>query len=134
MPQPSALMDLARWLAVPKPHPHLSSQIYTWKYVMKNYLIAFEVLLLLTMTGCGQVVQGVIRDKPTGNPISSATVTIGEDSTTSNGMGIYKLDTSVEPSSTLIVNTPGYFMYSESVSNTLIHDIELVPRSGGFSK
>lgn len=98
---------------------------------MKNYLKTLEICtVLLAVTGCGQVVQGVVRDKPTGNPIASATVTIGDDSTTTNGMGIYKLNTSAEPASTIVVNTPGYFMYSESVGDKLIHDIELVPRSG----
>jgi hypothetical protein len=69
-----------------------------------------------------------VRDKPTGNPIASAKVTIDNEAAETNALGAYELNVSAKPSSTLFVNAPGYFLYTESLGNNLIHDIELVPR------
>jgi hypothetical protein len=98
---------------------------------MKKTIYLLTLSFTLTLVGCGSVVQGVVRDKMTGNPISSASVSIGDESTTTNTYGIYELSVSTKPSSTLLINAPSYFMYTESLGDKLIHDIELVPRSQG---
>lgn len=91
--------------------------------------------ILAASLGCSTTVRGVIRDKPTGNPLASATVQVGESTATTNGFGAYVLDARVKPSSLLIINAPGYFMYSASVAKRndeggdLIRDVELAPRS-----
>jgi uncharacterized protein YceK len=98
---------------------------------MQKIMMLIAVTSALTLAGCGSVVQGVVRDKPTGNPISSASVAIGNEATVTNAMGAYELNASVKPSSTLLINAPGYFLYTESLGDKLIHDIELVPRTQG---
>lgn len=93
------------------------------------------VLFVLVATGaCSTTVRGVVRDKPTGNPLSSATVSIGERSAVTNAVGVYELKARVKSSSVLLINAPGYFMYSASVARRsdegdVVRDIELVPRS-----
>jgi hypothetical protein len=93
------------------------------------------VALAAASLGCGTMVRGVIRDKPTGNPISSATVSIGKSNATTNAIGAYELKTDIESSSILLINAPGYFLYSASVGkrsdedDELVRDVELVPRS-----
>lgn len=97
----------------------------------------FSALLLVALvaSGCSSVVRGVVRDKPTGNPLSSATVSIGEKSTTTNAIGAFELKARIKPSSVFLINAPGYFMYSASVGrrgdegSELVRDVELVPRS-----
>lgn len=97
---------------------------------MKTSVTLFAIATAMLVSGCGSTVQGVVRDKPTGNPIASANVTIDRESALTNAMGIYEVDVSLNPSSVISVNAPGYFLYTESVGDKLIHDIELVPRSG----
>jgi hypothetical protein len=92
-------------------------------------------LLTATGLGCSTTIHGVVRDKPTGNPLSSASVAIGEANATTNAMGAYTLEARVKPSSVLVINAPGYFMYSASVAkrgdegSELVRDVELAPRS-----
>ena len=93
-----------------------------------KHITLFALVSALALSGCGSVVQGVVRDKPTGNPISSASVTIDDEVAVTNAMGVYELSVSAKPSSVIYVNAPGYFMYTESLGDKLIHDIELVPR------
>ena len=93
------------------------------------------VLPLLLAMGCSSTIRGVVRDKPTGNPLSSASVSVGDANTTTNAMGAYELKADVEPKSILLVNAPGYFLYSASVGkhgdegSEMVRDVELVPRS-----
>lgn len=88
--------------------------------------VAMTVAALIT--GCSSIsIQGVVRDKPTGNPISSATVTIGEKSTSTDAMGSYHLDIS-DTTAAMIVNAPGYYLFTKTIGEATIHDIELVPR------
>lgn len=94
------------------------------------------ISILFLASGCTTTIHGVIRDKPTGNPLSSVSVAIGEESATTNALGSYLLKAHVKPSSALLVNAPGYFMYSASVAKRkdeggeISRDVELVPRSG----
>ena len=96
---------------------------------------ALLVGAVVVAAGCGTVIRGVVRDKPTGNPLSSVTVSIGERSATTNAIGFYELKAKVRPSSVFLINAPGYFMYSASVGRRneegreLVRDVELVPRS-----
>lgn len=89
----------------------------------------------LAMVGCSTTVRGVVRDKPTGNPLSSATISVGEHSAVTNAVGAYELTARIKPSSVLLINAPGYFLYSASVAKRgdeggeLVRDVELVPRS-----
>ena len=84
----------------------------------------------VALVGCSSTVSGIVRDKPTGNPIASAMVTIDKQAAVTNAMGVYELSVSAEPSSIIFVNAPGYNLYTESLGDRLIHDIELVPRHG----
>jgi hypothetical protein len=94
-------------------------------------------LLYVTATGCsGIVIRGVIRDKPTGNPIAAASVAVGDKNALTNAFGVYVLeDTDAKPSSVMMVNAPGYFLYSTSVGkkpgedDELVRDVELVPKA-----
>ena len=84
--------------------------------------------LFASLTGCSSVlISGVVRDKPTGNPISSATVTVGEESTATDAMGSYHLDIS-DTTKAMVVNAPGYFLYTKTIGGDKINDIDLVPR------
>lgn len=92
--------------------------------------------LLLAVVGCGTVVRGVIRDKPTGNPIGSASVAADDKSATTNAFGVYVLEgVDLKPSTVLMVNAPGYFLFSASVNRTtndgeeIVRDVELVPKA-----
>ncbi|MDD2725366.1 MAG: hypothetical protein PHH59_15275 [Methylovulum sp.] len=88
------------------------------------------VALLALVAGCSSIpINGVVRDKPTGTPISSATVTIGEKTTATDAMGSYHLDISGTKDA-MIVNAPGYFIYTKTIGEATIHDIDLVPRKG----
>lgn len=94
----------------------------------KNFIPIVFVLLLTLLGGCSSIpIQGVVRDKPTGNPISSASITVGEDSTSTDAMGSYHLDIS-DINQTMIVNAPGYYIYTKTVGQETINDIDLVPR------
>lgn len=103
---------------------------------MKLAHLSLAALFLIAATGCSTVIRGVIRDKPTGNPLAAVVVSVGKDSATTNAIGAYELKTDdVEPSSVLLINAPGYFMYSQSVARKgdegreLVRDVELVPRA-----
>lgn len=93
------------------------------------------VLIALVLAGCSTTIRGVVRDKPTGNPLSSASVAVGEASASTNAVGAYELSVHVKPASILLINAPGYFMYSASVAKRgdeggeIVRDVELVPRS-----
>lgn len=97
--------------------------------------ILAALLLAAAAAGCGTTIRGVIRDKPTGNPLPSVMVTVGKDNATTNAMGVYELRTDeVTPASVLVVNAPGYFMFTESVwrrdeGREVVRDVELVPRA-----
>jgi len=95
---------------------------------MKTLTILSAFVATFILSGCGSVIQGVVRDKPTGNPVASANITVDDESAVTNAMGVYEINVSVKPSSVISVNAPGYFIYTESVGDKLIHDIELVPR------
>lgn len=90
---------------------------------------------VLAMGGCATTIRGIVRDKPTGNPLSSASVAVGDQTGTTNAVGAYVLSVRVKPASALLVNAPGYFMYSASVAKTgseggeIVRDVELVPRT-----
>ena len=92
---------------------------------LKKLLMALPLVAFLG--GC-TTVSGVVRDKPTGNPISSAAVTINNVSTTTNAMGSYSVTGPFIPQHVIFVNAPGYNIYTKSVGNQNIHDIELTPR------
>jgi hypothetical protein len=85
-------------------------------------LTAFAVL-----TGCSSI-SGVVRDKPTGSPISSALVSINNIHTTTNAVGGYTITGPFTVRDVIFVNAPGYNIYTESVGTNLIHDIELTPK------
>ncbi len=87
----------------------------------------FLILAAVALTGC-TTVSGVVRDKPTGNPISSATVTINNVSGVTNAMGAYTLSGPFVPQNTMMINAPGYHIYTKSLGRETVHDIELTPR------
>jgi hypothetical protein len=93
--------------------------------VRKNSVFA-AIAVILSVTGCSSM-QGVVRDKPTGSPISSATVTIGSASTTTDAMGVYHIS-SPDSGETMIINAPGYNIYTKTIDDEKILDIDLVPR------
>lgn len=102
---------------------------------MKMIVNLFVALLFLVISGCGGGVRlrGVVRDKPTGNPLSSATVTIqgekGGASATTDGMGQYQIKGKVKLPAQVTVNAPGYFMYSATLGErTQVMDFDLQPR------
>lgn len=92
-------------------------------------------LALLTISACSTTIHGVVRDKPTGNPLSSASVSIGEANAVTNAAGAFTIKARVKPATTLMINAPGYFLYSASVAKRgdeggeLVRDVELVPRT-----
>ncbi len=94
---------------------------------MKKISTLVGIATLLTVVTACSSIQGVVRDKPTGSPISSATVTVGSNSTTTDAMGAYHLPTP-EPEEAMVVNAPGYNVYTKTVGEDKIHDIDLVPR------
>jgi hypothetical protein len=92
-----------------------------------KYLASF--LLISILAGCASVT-GVVRDKPTGTPISSATINVNRSSTTTDAVGHYKLMGSFVRGDTLMVNAPGYNMYTHTLRDfNEIVDIELTPKN-----
>ncbi|ASF46326.1 carboxypeptidase regulatory-like domain-containing protein [Methylovulum psychrotolerans] len=88
----------------------------------------FAAATLMLLAGCSGVeIKGVVRDKPTGNPISSATVSVGKESTATDAMGSYTLEVS-DTDQAMIVNAPGYFLYTKTIGKDTINDIDLMPR------
>ncbi len=98
---------------------------------MRKITTTVALFAMLTLvTGCSSIpIKGVVRDKPTGNPISSATVTIGDKTTATDAMGSYHLDIS-DTTAAMIVNAPGYYIFTKTIGEETIHDIDLVPRKG----
>lgn len=105
------------------------------KLSMADVFRFIPIAAIVGFTGCSTTIRGVVRDKPTGNPLSSASVAVGERNATTNAGGVYELRARVKPASILMVNAPGYFIYSASVAKRgdeggeIVRDIELVPRS-----
>lgn len=96
----------------------------------KNITFISAIAIIALITGCSSIpIQGVVRDKPTGNPISSATVTVGESTTATDAMGSYHLEIS-DINEAMIVNAPGYYIYTKTIGKETIHDIDLAPRKG----
>ena len=98
----------------------------------------FAIFALCFAGGCATTIRGVVRDKPTGNPISAASVSLGDNSSSNaltNALGAYVLRARIRPGAVLLVNAPSYFMYSASVARhndegrELERDVELVPRA-----
>ena len=97
---------------------------------MKKLTTTTVIALMFATAGCSSIpIKGVVRDKPTGNPISSATVTIGEETTATDAMGSYHLEIS-DTTDAMVVNAPGYYIYTKTIGEETIHDIDLVPRKG----
>lgn len=71
-----------------------------------------------------------MRDKTTGSPISSPVITIGNESGTSNATGDFRISTSADPGDAVLVNVPGYKLYSETLKpdSPDVNDIELIPK------
>lgn len=93
-----------------------------------------NIIIAVLLTGCGShELSGVVRDKPTGNPVANATVSIGEHTASTDGMGRYTLEWKGKPHVT--VNASGYHLYSGSLIaapgedvDELVRDYELAPR------
>ena len=77
-------------------------------------------------------VQGVVRDKETSTPISSATVTVvrTSNSTLTDAVGYYNLTGMFIPGDTLMINAPSYNIYTGTLKNGSREfiDIDLVPK------
>lgn len=81
---------------------------------MKKLLVA---ALVLTVSACAplQSLQGVVRDKDTGSPISSAHVKVNRDTASTDAMGYYRVSGAFRPGDTIMINAPGYNIYTKSV-------------------
>lgn len=95
---------------------------------LKSIILCSSVLLL---SACSSV-SGVVRDKETLTPISSATVTVtrNDTSTTTNAVGHYRLSGTFFRGDTLMINAPGYNIYTGTLQSAHdeIMDIELTPK------
>ncbi len=90
---------------------------------MKNALMILCSTLILS--ACSSM-QGVVRDKETGTPIPSAHVVINRDSATTNALGSYRVTGAFVPGDTMLVNAPGYNIYTRTVKTVNeIVDVEL---------
>ena len=79
----------------------------------------------LFLSACSSM-QGVIRDKETGTPVPSAHIKINRDSATTDALGHYQITGSFIPGDTMMVNAPGYNIYTKTVKTTNdIVDIDL---------
>lgn len=95
-------------------------------------------LVPVVAMGCSYTVHGIVRDKTTGNPISGAGVTIGEQNATTGATGVYEIrGVEVKRLTTLLVNAPGYHLFNMSVarapgeSRELARDIDLMSKPPG---
>jgi len=87
-------------------------------------VIAISALAVF-LSACSNL-QGVVRDKDTGTPVPSAYIKVRQATGTSDAMGAYKVTGSFVPGDTLMVNAPGYNIYTQSVKSTNeIIDVEL---------
>ncbi|MCD9523930.1 hypothetical protein GLP14_13985 [Photobacterium carnosum] len=98
--------------------------------MLKKHIFISAAFLFLA--GCSSVV-GVVRDKTTSTPISSATVTVmrTSSSTTTDAIGHYNLSGMFIPGDTMMVNAPGYNIYTGTLtkgSGQEIIDIDLVSK------
>ncbi len=85
-------------------------------------------LIAFILTACSSV-QGVVRDKPTGTPIPSAHINIKSSSAITNAMGHYRITGPFLPGDTMMVNAPGYNIYTQSLkSQNDIIDVDLSPK------
>lgn len=83
------------------------------------------ILIALLLSGCASV-KGVVRDKSTGTPIPSAHVTVKAYSAITNAVGYYNVTGSFLPGDTMMVNAPGYNIYTRTIkSTTEIVDVDL---------
>ncbi len=83
-------------------------------------------LLFATLVSACSSMQGVVRDKDTGSPISSAHVKINRDSAITDALGHYRLHGDFMPGDTMMVNAPGYNIYTRTVKSTNeIVDVDL---------
>lgn len=90
---------------------------------MKKALVVSVAMFLLT--ACTSM-QGVVRDKETGTPISSALVQVKQYDGSTDALGRYKVTGAFVPGDTMMVNAPGYNIYTRSVKSAKeIVDIEL---------
>ena len=86
------------------------------------------VICALFITACSNM-QSVVRDKNTGSPIPSAIVNINQYSATTDALGHYTLTGAFVPGNTVMVNAPGYNIYTQTVkAPTEIVDVELTPK------
>lgn len=84
--------------------------------------------LCLLISACSNM-QGVVRDKETGTPIPSAHVKVNRDSATTDALGHYRLTGAFMPGDTVMINAPGYNIYTRTVKSTNeIVDIELIEK------
>ncbi|MFB9934752.1 carboxypeptidase regulatory-like domain-containing protein [Photobacterium aphoticum] len=95
--------------------------------------IVFASAVLMALTGCSSVV-GVVRDKNTSTPISSATVTVMRTSTSTltDAVGHYALSGMFIPGDTMMINAPGYNIYTGTLRKgvgTEFIDVDLVPKN-----
>jgi predicted small secreted protein len=92
---------------------------------MRGFLL---VVALCLLSACSTV-EGVVRDRSTGTPIPSASVTINRDTAVTDGYGHYKILGSFVPGNTMMVNAPGYNIYTQTIKsiNEFI-DVELSPK------
>lgn len=80
------------------------------------------------MSACSSM-QGVVRDKETGTPIPSAHVKVNRDSTTTDALGHYRVTGAFIPGDTMMVNAPGYNIYTRTVKSTNeIVDVDLIEK------
>ncbi len=72
-------------------------------------------LLSLLLTACAGVdVQGVVRDAETDDPVSGATVRIGDDQTTTDPQGYYDFEVDDDDEAQRVaVSAPGYQTHTE---------------------
>jgi predicted small secreted protein len=93
---------------------------------MKNKVLIFCSALILS--ACSTM-QGVVRDKQSGSPIPSAHVVINRASATTNALGSFRIFGAFVPGDTMLVNAPGYNIYTRTVKSVNeIVDVDLSKR------
>jgi len=84
---------------------------------------------------CTATIQGTVTDSATGNPISGATVSIGIDTTSTNGAGFYQFANIAAGTYAITASALGYGASSanETVADgqTVTHDFPLTPTTSG---
>jgi len=85
-------------------------------------------LLTIFLSACSNL-QGVVRDKETGTPIPSAYVKVNRDSGVTDALGHYKVVGAFIPGDTMMVNAPGYNIYTQTIKSTNeIIDVDLTKK------